>query len=400
MVSVRRWDRLIQALPESRGAKLADDARIRAALARIDRASFIHSIFVPDSGGASWREITWSPGEVPDRVRQHIYSNAALVTAVKGSVPTSSSTSPGLMADMLQAVDPHPGSHILEIGTGTGYNAALLAELVGPEGIVTSVEVEAAVAQRAREDLDAIGIHNVRVIQADGRTLGGVLGPVDGIVVTASAGGVHKAWSRVARTGARLVLPRRIGAWSPVSRLERAAGSSNWVWSGRYVSGAAFMALRGAGEVLEPGEITVRATEPAQVTDLGVGPRSYEGFEVFLGLSAPEWRRIRIKLPDGRSVAGLGAGSGTGTVLVAAGRMYVDGVDEANHCQLVRACVDQWRSLGRPDVSCYRSWVGSDMPPALRVGGSGPPWVISCADYSEVVELVSPAGGDGHRGKH
>src|SRR5262245_55054862 len=79
-----------------------------------------------------------------------IYSDRALITRLSGAargaqaaepgVPISSSSQPSLMAQMLQDLRPAPGQRVLEVGAGTGYNAALLAHLVGP-GLVTSVDV-------------------------------------------------------------------------------------------------------------------------------------------------------------------------------------------------------------------------------------------------------------------
>src|SRR5947209_714449 len=79
-----------------------------------------------------------------------VYSDRALITrlsplargpkGVEPEVPISSSSQPSLMAQMLQDLKPAPGQRVLEVGAGTGYNAALLAHLVGP-GRVTSVDV-------------------------------------------------------------------------------------------------------------------------------------------------------------------------------------------------------------------------------------------------------------------
>src|SRR6478736_3154130 len=62
-------------------------------------------------------------------------------------VPISSSSAPNIMATMLEQLDVRRGLDVLEIGAGTGYNAGLLAHLVGPEGSVVSVELDEPVAQ-------------------------------------------------------------------------------------------------------------------------------------------------------------------------------------------------------------------------------------------------------------
>jgi protein-L-isoaspartate(D-aspartate) O-methyltransferase len=69
--------------------------------------------------------------------------------ALGASEPTSSSSSPSTVADLLGWLDPEPGQRVLEIGTGTGWTAALLTHLVGEHGAVTSIEVDKAVAEQA-----------------------------------------------------------------------------------------------------------------------------------------------------------------------------------------------------------------------------------------------------------
>ena len=63
----------------------------------------------------------------------------------------SSSSAPAIMAPMLEALQLDPGHRVLEIGAGTGYNAALVKPIVGPRGRVTTVDLEAAFARRARQ---------------------------------------------------------------------------------------------------------------------------------------------------------------------------------------------------------------------------------------------------------
>ena len=93
--------------------------------------------------------------------------------------PTSSSTQPSLMATMLTQLEIRPGMRVLEVGTGTGYNAALLAELVGPGGLVTSVDIQPDVVADARAALDRVGFDRVVTRVGDG-SLGAGRGAVGG----------------------------------------------------------------------------------------------------------------------------------------------------------------------------------------------------------------------------
>ncbi len=98
--------------------------------------------------------------------------------------PTSSSSMPTVMAGMLEALDLQPGHRVLEIGTGTGYNAALLCQHVGADN-VASVELDPALADAARRALSELGLHP-RVHTGDGAAGLITAAPFDRIIVTAS----------------------------------------------------------------------------------------------------------------------------------------------------------------------------------------------------------------------
>ena len=96
---------------------------------------------------------------------ERIYSDEALVTHRD---PPSSTSQPSLVAFMLEALDVRAGARVLEIGAGTGWNAALMAHLVGPSGSVVSVDIQADVARCARRHIKRAGVANVTVATGDG----------------------------------------------------------------------------------------------------------------------------------------------------------------------------------------------------------------------------------------
>jgi protein-L-isoaspartate O-methyltransferase len=102
------------------------------------------------------------PGQV-DVWIENVYTDQVLVVQVKpardgATAPTSSSSEPTVMAGMLEALDLRPGHRVLEIGTGTGYNAALVCHRVGAANL-TSIELDPALASAARDALASIGLH-------------------------------------------------------------------------------------------------------------------------------------------------------------------------------------------------------------------------------------------------
>jgi protein-L-isoaspartate O-methyltransferase len=93
------------------------------------------------------------------------YGGSPVVThRDKNGIATSSASAPGIVAAMLAQLDVRPGDRILEIGAGTGYNAALLARLTGPAGQVTTVELDPTIAAEAEIALAAAGYGQVTVI--------------------------------------------------------------------------------------------------------------------------------------------------------------------------------------------------------------------------------------------
>lgn len=134
----------------------------------------------------------------------------AVVTKWDGHGRSMSSVSaPQIQAMMLEQSRLRPGMRVLEIGSG-GLNAAYCAELVGPEGSVTTVDIDPEVTDRARRLLDENGYDRVKVVCADaaGRIPG--LSQVDVVLVTAGAWDIPPAWSDVLAPGGRLVVPLRM----------------------------------------------------------------------------------------------------------------------------------------------------------------------------------------------
>src|SRR6266702_1895917 len=102
-------------------------------------------------------------------------------------LPLSSSSQPAIMAIMLEQLGVAPGYRVLEIGTGTGYNAALIAHLVGERGTVVTVDIDADLVAKARANLDGAGYPDVIVICGDGGFGAPGHADDDDIIVTAGA---------------------------------------------------------------------------------------------------------------------------------------------------------------------------------------------------------------------
>ncbi|MER7129293.1 methyltransferase, FxLD system [Streptosporangium saharense] len=153
------------------------------------------------------------------------YEDIAIITKrdEKRGINTSSVSAPWLQAVMLGQAGLKAGDRVMEIGSG-GYNAALIRELVGPTGSVTTVDIDPDITARAERCLAAAGYDDVEVVCADAEF------PLDGdrtfdaIIVTAGAWDVPPAWTRQLADDGRLVVPIRIKGMTRSWLLERRDG--------------------------------------------------------------------------------------------------------------------------------------------------------------------------------
>ncbi len=154
-----------------------------------------------------------------------VYGGEAVVThRAPSGVPTSSSSMPSIMALMLEQLDVQPGHRVLEIGTGTGYNAALLAVLAGSEGGVTTIDLDEAIVREGREHLDAAGYPTAHTVRGDGWL--GVLeqAPYDRIEATVGIWDLSPCWVAQLRDGRRVVVPLWLAAGAQASVAFRKEG--------------------------------------------------------------------------------------------------------------------------------------------------------------------------------
>lgn len=159
----------------------------------------------------------------------------------------SSVSAPYIQAMMLEQAAIEPGHRVLEIGSG-GYNAALIAELVGRTGQVTTIDLDPEVTDRASRLLEAAGYGRVTVTCRDAEYGVPEYAPYDRIVVTAGAWDVPSTWSSQLAPGGRLVVPLRLRGLTRSLALEH--DGDKWRCLDYQLCG--FIPVRGAGHHDEP----------------------------------------------------------------------------------------------------------------------------------------------------
>jgi protein-L-isoaspartate(D-aspartate) O-methyltransferase len=155
---------------------------------------------------------------------------------------TTVMSAPYIQAQMLEDAGIESGMRVLEIGSG-GFNAALIAELAGTGGRVTTVDIDPEVTSRARACLDAAGYARVRVVLGDAEHGVPDGAPYDRVIVTAAAWDIPPSWISQLAPGGRLVVPLRFRGLTRTVTLERDSG----MLVSRHYRLAAFVPFQGDG---------------------------------------------------------------------------------------------------------------------------------------------------------
>jgi protein-L-isoaspartate(D-aspartate) O-methyltransferase len=139
---------------------------------------------------------------VPEKCKSLAYADMPLPIGHGQTI-----SAPHMVAIMVQLLDLREGMKVLDIGTGSGYHAAVMAQLVGSTGYIYSVEVIPELVKMAGENLNVAGIENVTVIQGDGSLGLPEYAPYDRINVAASAPEVPKPLMDQLAKGGKMAVP-------------------------------------------------------------------------------------------------------------------------------------------------------------------------------------------------
>ncbi len=231
---------------------------------------------------------------LPEMAATEVYQDEAFVIKTDDDgMPVSSSSQPAIMAIMLEQLGLSRGSRVLEIGTGTGWNAALMAFLVGERGSVVTVDIDADLVARARANLAVAGYAQVVVIYGDGGFGAPDHAPFDRIIVTAGAWDLAPDWLAQLGLGGRIVLPLSVRGIQLCMALEREAGH----WRSRSASRCGF--IRMAGAFAGPDSFAPLGPQP------GLHVQTDDGRRVDVGALYAVLNGPATDVPAGVRVAGL-----------------------------------------------------------------------------------------------
>ena len=243
----------------------------QAAVLAVPRHEFVPQFYQrgTDPGPGNWELVSASSPDTRERWWKGVWANTSLVTrlgpvgrwgrqAVTG--PSSSSSAPSLMTRMLKALDIRDGNRVLEIGTGSGYNAALMSHRLGDQNVF-SLDVDAELVDSARDRLTALG-YQPTLITADGVTGLPQHAPYDRIIATCAISRVPWSWAEQTTEGGLILVDVKPSA--SVGNLVLLRREHDRL-EGRFDSGSAtFMHMRTPAFHTEPQAQPCRDRDDAQ----------------------------------------------------------------------------------------------------------------------------------------
>ncbi|WP_406296524.1 methyltransferase domain-containing protein [Embleya sp. NBC_00888] len=353
--------KLVQTLVDSR--RLTDPTW-RRAFERVPRHLFMPSFY--DQAG---KVISSTDPDTHEQWLAAVYSDRSLVTHRTDGAATSSSSEPSLMARMLEALDLADKMTVLEIGTGTGYNAALLADRLG-DGNVVSIDVTPDITTPARGRLTAAKYAPL-VVTGDGALGWPNRGPYDRILATCGIHAVPQAWIEQLTDDGFILAP--LGG--ALVRIERTGPGTA---TGRFLLGGAyFMPLRREAGDGVPAQRPSLPNDKRHASVLPASALTDPGYRFIAEIALPHlvWQydlgdngtisAARVWASDG-SIADLHA---DGTVAQAGPRQLWD---------LLELAYQSYAASDRPAPDCYGLTVTPDQQYVwLDAPDSGQRWNLS-----------------------
>lgn len=343
-------------------------SRLAGAFLNIPRHPFV-PVFYRRNGERfiPWRIVDGDPDGWLDAV----YTDDSLITEVDGvhaehaapegltGVPTSSSTAPSLMADMLDALDLNEGDEVYEVGVGSGYNAAMLCHLAGDKH-VTTVDRSDTLTTMARARLNAVGFDPL-AIYGDGARDFPTNATYDRIIATASVRRIPPEWLKRCRPGGIMVVPiKGTLAGGMLARLTKLPDSTA---AGHILhTPAAFMPLKSGPEA----PTQVPAVTDGSCRDGEISGRELDDwtFSFFAQLHmSPDLIRTYGQSDDGLHVTTLYDpvdGSTTRIADMPEGPPLVTSTGPSDLWGPIEAAHQRWQQLNRP----RREWFTIEAAPA------------------------------------
>ncbi|MFC4511591.1 ATP-grasp peptide maturase system methyltransferase [Streptomyces ehimensis] len=357
---------------------------LRRAVETVPRELFLNpGVFLPETGGR-WRPVP-AVGADPVEWAQIAYDCDTLTTQLDGhltadqvddpvtGVPTSSSTTPATVVSMIESLDAQAGHRVLEIGTGTGYSAALMCHHLGEDN-VTTIEVDPEVAARADTALETAG-YSTWTVTGDGLLGHPRRAPYDRVIATCAIRRIPYTWIQQTNPGG--VVLSTVGSWPYGTGLAKVTVGDDGTAEGEIIGCSSFMQARAQAVTPVAGDLSARTAYADSERDTRVSPLVLEDWmPAFLTqLAAPGGQFVRATRSDGTPLLYLfDPERESFAEFIAADKSWT--VRQGGPVSLwddIETALNAWQDAGRPDITtvrlhvdsvCHTYWIGDH--PALR----------------------------------
>ena len=330
---------------------------IERAFLSVERHLFVETFHLSGSDWSNQQTIEHDPENPKPEHLALIYDNRSLITHSKGNFGTSSASQPSVVAQTLELLELSPDMKVLEIGTGTGYNSALLTEIVGAQGLVVSIDIQSAVVADANRSLERAGYPNVKTIVGDGFEGAAKEAPFDRIVATVGCPDISPLWVEQLRPGGLMLVPLAHGGWHPLTRIETADGKL----IGKVVGYSGFMGIQGRLESGStpngPLRLDIDSYGPHTAVSCPQSLRSLHDEELWYSfppslyyfLAAKDQRAFFCLDPQGYGLVD----NGSGLLLVIPSRNQILSFGNTGLEDDFFRTYSEWERVGRPSPSDY-----------------------------------------------
>ena len=244
---------------ELKAAGAIGPTAVERAFRTVQRHRLLETFYHRDGGG--FRTVEHDPGRPRRDHLALIYADTALATRRIGGLPASSTSQASLVAKMLELLDLSEGLKVLEVGAGTGYNGALLAEIVGDQRLVITVDVLEDVVDQTRRLLADAGYPRIQVLLRDGFEGVPEQAPFDRIVATVGCSDLSPHWAEQLSGDGAMLVPLQHASGHPLV-LARKDGAA---LRGRMVLRTGFIPVRGPLHIEDMWSLGVRVAHPAEL---------------------------------------------------------------------------------------------------------------------------------------
>jgi protein-L-isoaspartate(D-aspartate) O-methyltransferase len=362
--------------------------RVERAFRTVQRHQLLETFYIRAAGAQGPSAVHHDPASPHREHLELIYSDHALGTRFTGGMPASSTSAPSLVARMLELLGLGEGMKVLEIGAGTGYNAALMAEITGDQELIVTVDVLDDVVEQTRRLLAGAGYPQIRVLARDGFDGAQEEAPFDRIVATVGCSDLSPLWAGQLADGGAMLVPLEHSGGHPLCLLRKDSTGLR----GRVVLWTGFMPIRGPLHIegLWPlGYVRPGPGEPVRAADPwpGFGGRRPSGPPGSLNLAADEVDFLFFLGLSDRRAGWLDPGPGLDNGPDGWAAAGPDGIwwgKDASLAAELNRLYQEWAASGRPAISDYQvSFLPVEAPCDLP-GGS---WQVERRFYRELLTL-------------